>query len=101
MGEIAELACSASAWLPVLNAYTSELFPTDLRGMAFAWSNNLLGRLGYVLSPLAVGLVVSQTEAFGPVVASLAAFNLVAIALIWKLMPETKAMELEETARVH
>ena len=92
---------AASAWLPVLNAYTSELFPTDLRGMAFAWSNNLLGRLGYVLSPLAVGLVVSQTEAFGPVVASLAAFNLVAIALIWKLMPETKAMELEETARVH
>jgi MFS transporter, putative metabolite:H+ symporter len=45
----------ASAVLPVLNAYTTELFPTDMRGDAFAWSNNLLGRIGYVLSPAAVG----------------------------------------------
>ena len=40
----------ASAVLSVLNAYNTELFPTELRGDAFASSNNLLGRIGYVLS---------------------------------------------------
>ncbi|MEZ4251836.1 MAG: hypothetical protein R3B99_26800 [Polyangiales bacterium] len=57
---------ASSAYLPILNGYTAELFPTRLRGMAFAWSNNLLGRLGYVLSPVAVGFIVRETDAFGP-----------------------------------
>ncbi len=36
-----------SAVLPVLNAFTSELFPTETRGDAFALANNLLGRAGW------------------------------------------------------
>ena len=88
----------ASAYLPLLNAYTSELFPTQFRGTAAAWSNNLLGRVGYVLSPFAVGAVVERTEAYGPVVASTAIFSLVSIVLVYKLLPETANRELEETA---
>ncbi|MCA9625557.1 MAG: MFS transporter [Myxococcales bacterium] len=88
-----------SSVLAVMNAYTSELFPTDLRGDAFAWSNNLLGRIGYVLSPAAVGLMASsfgwglavQVTVIGPVLA------LVAI-LVW--LPETRNKELEETAAI-
>jgi MFS transporter, putative metabolite:H+ symporter len=40
----------------VLNAFTAELFPTELRSEAYAWSTNLLARSVYLVSPLAVGL---------------------------------------------
>lgn len=89
---------ASSAYLPILNGYTAELFPTHLRGMAFAWSNNLLGRLGYVLSPVAVGILVRETDAFGPVISSTAIFNFVAIGLVFAAFPETKGRELEDTA---
>jgi putative MFS transporter len=89
----------ASAVLPVLNAYTTELFPTALRSDAFAWSNNLLGRIGYVLSPLAVGLVAEEVG-WGRAVGGTAVFPLVALALIWLMLPETRGRELEETSAV-
>lgn len=88
----------ASAYLPILNAYASELFPTHLRGTAGAWSNNLLGRLGYVFSPLVVGLIVEQTGAFGPVIGPLSFFSILSIGLIYWLMPETVNQSLESTA---
>ena len=87
----------ASAIMPVLNAYTTELFPTDLRGDAFAWSNNLVGRIGYVLSPLAVGLAAREWG-WGIAVGSTAIFPLVTLLLIFLLLPETRGRELEETA---
>ncbi len=87
----------ATAVLPVLNSYTSELFPTDLRGDAFAWSNNLLGRFGYVLSPVVVGHA-AQRVGWGPAVTYTAVFPLMALGLILWLLPETRGMELEETS---
>jgi len=89
----------ASATLPVLNAYTNELFPTELRGDAFAWSNNLLGRIGYVLSPLIVASV-AETTGWGPAVATTALFPIVALVLILVWLPETRGLELEETSAV-
>ncbi|MEM6954501.1 MAG: MFS transporter [Myxococcota bacterium] len=89
----------ASAYLPILNSYGSELFPTQYRGTANAWANNIFGRLGYVLSPFAVGAIVGATGGeYGPVVASTAVFNIVAIALIYATMPETTNRELEDTS---
>ncbi|HMJ13390.1 MAG TPA: MFS transporter [Polyangiaceae bacterium] len=84
-----------SSVLPVLNAFTTELFPTEYRGDAFAWSNNLLGRVGYVLSPLAVGFA-ADSVGWGPAVATTALAPLVALGLIFWLLPETRAKELEE-----
>ncbi len=89
----------ASAVLPVLNAYTSELFPTELRGDAFAWSNNLLGRIGYVLGPLAVGQAADRVG-WGEATAATAVFPLLALGLILWLLPETSGRELEETAEL-
>jgi putative MFS transporter len=89
----------SSAVLPALNAYTAELFPTHLRSDAFAWSNNLLGRLGYVLSPILVGLAADKIG-WGAAVSSTAIFPLLALGLILWLLPETRGKELEETARV-
>ncbi|AUX20838.1 MFS transporter [Sorangium cellulosum] len=89
----------ASGVLPVLNAYTTELFPTDLRSDAIAWSNNLLGRIAYILSPVFVG-VAAEEVGWGSAVSATAIFPLVALALILWLLPETRGKELEETARI-
>ena len=86
-----------SAVLPVLNAFTTELFPTEYRGIAYAWSNNLLGRIGYVLSPAALGALASEWG-WGNAIRSTAIFPLIALLLILLWMPETKARELEQTA---
>jgi MFS transporter, putative metabolite:H+ symporter len=87
----------SSAVLPVMNAYTTELFPTALRGDAFAWANNLLGRIGYVGSPIVIG-VIAETTGWGPVLAWTAVCPLLAVGLIWWLMPETSGRELEDTS---
>lgn len=89
----------ASAVLPVLNAYNTELFPTHLRSDAFAWSNNLLGRVGYVLAPAVIG-VAAGTHGWGAPVALTAVGPLLALVLILWWLPETRGKELEETAAV-
>jgi len=90
---------SSSAVLPALNAFTTELFPTDLRGDAFAWSNNLIGRISYVLSPMIVAQIAKHVG-WGSAVGATAIFPLIALGLIFLLLPETRAKELEETAVV-
>jgi MFS transporter, putative metabolite:H+ symporter len=89
----------ASGVLPVLTAFTAELFPTELRSEAYAWANNLLGRLGYLVSPLLVGLA-ADTFGWGPAVATTAIFPLLALGVIWAVMPETIGRELEETSAI-
>lgn len=86
-----------SGVLPVLNAFTTELFPTHLRGDAFAWANNLIGRIGYVIAPAVVG-AAAQDVGWGPAVRVTAVLPIVAVILIWAMLPETKALELEETS---
>jgi MFS transporter, putative metabolite:H+ symporter len=83
--------------LTVLNAFTTELFPTSYRGSAFAWSNNLIGRIGYCLSPVAVGALIPRFG-WGMTLAATTAFPLFALVLIWFYLPETRGQELEETA---
>ncbi len=88
-----------SAVLPVLNAFTSELFPTEARGDAFALANNLMGRISYVLAPFAVG-VMAQQSGWGFAVSVTAIGPLLALAVILAALPETRGRELEETSRL-
>lgn len=90
----------ASAMLAVLNAITTEVFPTEYRADAFAWCNNLLGRIGYVLAPAIVSNVAEHVGQLGPVVAATSVFPILAIVLIYAMIPETKGRELEETSAV-
>lgn len=83
--------------LTVLNAFTTELFPTEYRGAAFAWSNNVIGRIGYCVSPVAVGALI-PSFGWGPTLAATTIFPLLALIIIWFALPETKGRELEETA---
>ncbi len=86
-----------SSVLPVLNAFTTELFPTEYRGDAFAWANNLLGRIGYVLAPIGIGWAAERWD-WGTAIRPTAIFPLLALGLIFWLLPETRGLELEETA---
>jgi putative MFS transporter len=83
----------------VLNAFNAELFPTELRSSSFAWSNNLLGRIGMVASPALVGMLAERS---GYVVAlqAIAVFPLLALLLIVGMLPETRGRELEDTAKL-
>jgi len=92
-------AIGTNTMLTVLNALTTELFPTELRAGAFAWSNNLIGRIGYTVSPFVISAFVDG-YGWGAVLRWTAVFPLIALALIWLLLPETKGRELEETAEV-
>jgi len=82
----------------VLSAYNAELFPTDLRGDAFSWSNHLLGRVAMVIAPVAVGFGASSVG-WGPAVSLTAIGPCVALVLILMLLPETRGQELEETSK--
>ena len=86
-----------SAVLPVVNAYTTELFPTARRAEAFAWANNLLGRPGYVAAPILIG-GLAETHGWGPAIAPTAVLPIVALLLILRWFPETRGLELEDTA---
>ena len=88
---------AASAVLPVLNAITLERFPTEMRAEGLGWSNNLLGRIGYVAGPALSGLM-APAFGIGHATALLGVFPLLALALIWARIPETAGKELEETA---
>ncbi len=89
----------ASAVLPVLNAFTAELFTTEHRSDAFALSNNLLGRVSYVLAPFAAGMA-AESVGWGPAVAATAIGPVLALVVILAKLPETRGRELEETARL-
>jgi putative MFS transporter len=86
-----------SSVLSLLNTFTTELFPTELRGDAFVWSNNLLGRVGYVLSPLAIGTLAIE-RGWGPVLQGSVVFPAVALVLLLLWLPETRGQELEQSA---
>ena len=42
---------------PVMSAYSTELFPTEIRGQAAAWTRNLFDIAGYVFGPALVGIL--------------------------------------------
>jgi len=86
-----------SAILPVLNAYTTELFPTELRSDAFAWANNLLGRTGAALAPLALGSAAAL-YGWGPAISATTVGPVLALGLILWRLPETRGLELERTS---
>jgi putative MFS transporter len=83
--------------LTLLNTFTAELFPTEVRGDAFLWANNLFGRIGYVASPVIAGYF-AKDGGWGPVMRVSAIFPAIALGLLLWLLPETNQRELEQTS---
>lgn len=99
LGSLILLIAGATATVALLSAWTAESFPTDLRGDSFAWANSLIGRLGFVLSPLFVAQLV-PTLGWGRTLSLTAGFPLLALGLTWLWLQETARKELEESPRL-
>ncbi|MFO0578565.1 MAG: MFS transporter [Polyangia bacterium] len=87
------------ATLPVLHAFTTELFPTAIRSDAYGWANNLLGRMAAVASPFVVGQLAERLG-WGTAVSLTAISLLLALVLILVALPETSGRSLEETETI-
>ncbi len=80
---------------PVIASYTSELFPTALRGQASAWA--AVARVLGSASSLAVGgVLLNATGSLSPTVSLLAIGPLIATLMVAFLFPDTHGRELEE-----
>lgn len=87
---------AAAAYAPAAGALDAELFPTSQRATAAGWitASNIVGA---VLGLVAFGLLVDAYGAFAPAAATIAA-PVALMAVLYRLLPETRGMELEESA---
>jgi putative MFS transporter len=87
---------------PVMGAFATELFPTEIRGQAAAWVRNWFEIAGYVFGPALVGILGDHaTGAIGNVgdtVTLLMFLWLPGLVLVLRYMPETRGRDLEEIA---
>lgn len=86
----------SSAFAPAAGALGTELFPTSLRATA-AGLSGAAGVLGTVGGLLAFGLLVDVLGSYGAAAGVLAVPVLLATAL-YRALPETRGLELEESA---
>jgi MFS family permease len=85
---------------PVMGAFATELFPTELRGQATAWIRNVFEIAGYVFGPAIIGILGDhQSGAIGNIGDTVTALMLLQIPMlwfVWRFLPETKGRELED-----
>jgi MFS family permease len=81
------------AWT-VASTLTAELFPTHLRGTASGIAGSLVGRLGFVLGPLAAGRTIAWLDDTASAMSLLALVNLACVAVVWRAIPETRGQAL-------
>ena len=87
-----------TAYLTICSTYMAELFPTHIRASAAAWTNNTVGRVGMVLAPVIVTQLARPLNGVGNAVSLMAIPAVLAAALIFFFLPETRQKELEEIA---
>ena len=85
---------------PVMGSFATELFPTEIRGQAAAWIRNWFEIAGYVFGPALVGVLGDHSTGaignIGDTVTLLMVLQLPTLWLVWRYMPETKGLELED-----
>ena len=89
---------------PVMSAYATELFPTEIRGQAAAWIRNVFEIAGYVFGPALVGILGDHaTGAVGNVGDTVSLLMLLQLPTLWlivRYLPETKGRELDAAPSV-
>lgn len=83
-----------NSFLVVGSTLTNELFPTEIRANAMAWSNNIVGRIGQIIVPTAV-TTVAVWLGLGNATAIAVALPLVSLILILVFLPETGKKKTE------
>jgi MFS family permease len=85
-----------SAFAPAAGALGAELFPTRIRGTVAGWVS-VAGVLGAVAGLLSFGLLADGLQSFGAA-AVLVATPVALVAPLFTRLPETRGLELEESA---
>jgi MFS family permease len=85
-----------SAFAPAVGALGAELFPTSIRGTAAGWIS-VAGVLGAVGGLVSFGLLADGLQSFATA-AALVATPVALTAPLYARLPETRGMELEESA---
>ncbi len=94
VGAIAISFFNLGAW-GITYAYTPELYPTLVRASASGWANSF-GRVGGILGPYVVGLILDITGSYALAFLIFAASHLVSAITIALLGIETRGVSLEE-----
>lgn len=84
----------------IATTWTAELFPTALRATALGIANNLLGRMGLVLGPIAAGSLSTHWGSTADAITALGAVTLLCLPIVCWLLPETRGADLVRAATV-
>jgi MFS family permease len=79
-----------------MSALSTELFPTGSRATGYSLTVQVFGQLGWMLAPLAVGLLAAPMGGLGNAASLFAAGPLIGVTLILAYVPETRGRKLEE-----
>lgn len=91
------LAClTVGVFTVICASFTNELFPTAIRANATAWGNNIVGRLGTILAPAAVGSLAGPLGGVGNSVSLMALGPVVGVLLVVLFLPETRYREMQD-----
>ena len=93
---LACLTSGASGGLIIATAFTTELFPTAQRGDAMAWSNSLLGRIGFIASPPLMSML-ADAQGWTNTMPYLAVLPLSALVVVW-LVPSRRHTPRDDNA---
>jgi MFS family permease len=85
-----------SAFAPAVGTLAAELFPTRIRGTVAGWIS-VAGVLGAVTGLVTFGLLADGLQSFSHA-AILVAAPVAAVAPLYARLPETRGLELEESA---
>ena len=89
--------CNGATWSNAY-PYTTELYPTQIRGMATGWATGF-GRVGGIIAPFLIGFLIQagwQSNAIFPIMTVLC---IISMTLILAIKAETKGKTLEEIAK--
>ncbi len=78
------------------SALGAELFPTHARATGFCLTVQVLGQLGWIAAPLAVGLLSGPMNGLGNAATLFAAGPLIGMIIVAMFVPETRGRTLEE-----
>ncbi|MGH9128529.1 MAG: MFS transporter [Acidimicrobiales bacterium] len=86
---------------PVISAFATECFPTQIRAQAGSWARNVFASAGMILGPALVGVLGARggpVGSIGDTATILVAVALPSLFIIWRALPETRGRDLSELA---
>lgn len=78
------------------SAYSSELFPTEIRATGYSLTVQVIGQIGWTISPLLVGMLSGPMGGLGNAAALFSVGPVLGAILILAWAPETRGFTLEQ-----